>query len=74
MEYNLIFVATMLPVAIFSIPLGMLIDRMPLKLSCIVIIGGQCLAQTSMAILFFFSFNGFYYTILIMRMIFGLFS
>ena len=68
----MIFVATMLPIALCSIPLGMLIDRIPLKYSCWLIIGAQFLSQTAMAVLFFFSFEGFYWVVLLTRVIFGL--
>lgn len=68
----MIFVATMLPIAFLSIPIGMLIDKISLVSSCWIILGLQLVSQTVMAVMFFFSFKGFYYVILVMRMLFGL--
>ena len=68
----MIFFATMLPIGLLSIPIGMLIDKISLVTSCWLILGLQLITQTVMAIMFFFSFQGFYYVILVMRMLFGL--
>jgi MFS family permease len=67
-------VATSLPLAILSIPIGMLMDRLHIKYSIWVILGLQVISQVSIAIVFLFFFKGFYSVILILRIFFGLTS
>ena len=63
---------TSLPLVFFSIPIGMLIDKLPLKYSVWFILGMQLISQLTIAMLFFFTFEGFYYAVLAMRMLFGI--
>lgn len=47
-------------------------DRIPLKHSVWIFLGIQVVSQVLIGVLFTFIFDGFYYVVLVMRMIFGL--
>lgn len=71
-QYNMIYFSTMLPMALFSIPLGMLIDRIQLKSSIWIFLGGQIVTQVLMSIVFLMARKEVYVLIIVLRVVYGL--
>lgn len=71
MQYNLLYFVSMFPIALLSIPFGMLIDRVKLKYSVGGFLGGQVLVQLLTALVFYCTFGGYYYVVLLLRLLYG---
>jgi hypothetical protein len=68
----MIYVATMLPMALLSIPIGMVIDRISFGKSVWFFLGFQVITQILMAIVFFNNSKNVYFVILLLRLLYGL--
>ena len=68
----MIYFSTMLPMALFSIPLGMLIDHIQLKYSLWIFVGGQFITQLLISIVFLTTIKELYVLIIVLRVLYGL--
>lgn len=68
----MLYLVTSLPIGLLNIPLGILIDRLPLSLSILTITMIGLLSQLAIALCFMTTFSNFYIVLLILRGIFGL--
>lgn len=68
----MLYFATLLPVGLLGIAIGMVIDRIALPISIVVITTIGLVAQLTIAVCFLTMFRGFYAVILILRALFGL--
>lgn len=71
-QFNMLYFVTSLPIGLLNIPLGILIDKIPLSLSILIITMIGLVSQLAIALSFMTTFNHFYVVLLVLRGIFGL--
>lgn len=71
-EFNFIYFSTFILIGPLSIPLGIAIDRFPIKKTLLILLSGSFLSQLTIALMFEFRPSSYKTVIMIMRSIFGL--
>lgn len=71
-QINLLYFSTFLPVMFTDIPLGIVLDKYPMKITVLVIAISSFLAELAIAMLFDFRPDGYIYGVYVMRAISGM--